>query len=98
MTRDDPIRRLAEQVRALLPEGSALPGGFQEDLRAIVSGMIARSELVTRDEFEAQVLVLRRTREKLEALERELARIEAATRMAGPEAGANAGPREADGA
>ena len=98
MTRDDAIRRLAEQVRALLPEGSALPGGFQEDLRAIISGMIARSELVTRDEFEAQVLVLRRTREKLEALERELARIEAAARTAAPEAGANAGAREADGA
>jgi len=29
MTRDDPIRRLAEQVRALLPESAALPGGFQ---------------------------------------------------------------------
>jgi len=56
--------------------------------------MIARSELVTRDEFEAQVLVLRRTREKLEALERELARIEAASRSAAPDAG----PREAEGA
>lgn len=73
MSTDDPIRRLAEQIRQLLPGGTALPGNFQEDVRAILSGMIARSELVTREEFDAQVAVLRRTRAKLDALERELA-------------------------
>lgn len=73
MSNDDPIRRLAEQIRQLLPGGTALPGNFQEDLRAMLSGVIARSELVTREEFDAQVAVLRRTRAKLDALERELA-------------------------
>ena len=73
MSNDDPIRRLAEQIRQLLPGGTPLPGNFQEDVRAILSGMIARSELVTREEFDAQVAVLRRTRAKLDALERELA-------------------------
>jgi len=73
MSTDDPIRRLAEQIRQLLPGGTALPSSFQEDVRAMLSGMIARSELVTRDEFDAQVAVLRRTRAKLDALERELA-------------------------
>lgn len=73
MSNDDPIRRLAEQIRQLLPGGATLPGNFQEDVRAILSGMIARSELVTREEFDAQVAVLRRTRAKLDALERELA-------------------------
>jgi BMFP domain-containing protein YqiC len=78
MTSDDPLARLTEQIRALLPRGTPLPADFQEDVKVIVSGMIARSELVTREEFEAQVAVLRRTREKLEALEREVARLEAA--------------------
>jgi hypothetical protein len=78
MQDDDPIRRLAEQIGRLLPRGGPpLPAGFQEDLRALVQGMIARSELVTREEFDAQVAVLRRTREKLEALEQTLARLEA---------------------
>lgn len=73
MTTEDPIRRLADQIRQLLPRGTPLPGGFQQDLHAIVQGMIARSELVTREEFDAQVAVLRRTRAKLEALEKEVA-------------------------
>lgn len=80
MQDDDPIRRLAEQIGRLLPRGGpSLPPGFQEDVRALVQGMIARSELVTREEFDAQVAVLRRTREKLETLERTLARLEATT-------------------
>lgn len=78
MAADDPIRNLTEQIRELLPRGGpALPPGFQDNLKAMVQGMLARSELVTREEFEAQQAVLRRTREKLEALERDVARLEA---------------------
>lgn len=78
MTADDPIRQLGEQIRELLARGGPpLPSGFQDDLNALVQGMLARSELVTREEFDAQRLVLRRTREKLEALERTVARLEA---------------------
>ncbi len=77
MAADDPIRKLTEQIRDLLPRGGpALPPGFQDNLRAMVQGMLARSELVTREEFEVQQAVLRRTREKLEALERDVARLE----------------------
>lgn len=77
MNADDPIRRLAEQIRQLLPAGTPLPSGFQDDLQLVVQSLLARSELVTREEFDAQSAVLRRTREKLEALERELAALEA---------------------
>ncbi|TVS18617.1 MAG: accessory factor UbiK family protein [Gammaproteobacteria bacterium] len=78
MAADDPIRNLTDQIRDLLPRGGpSLPPGFQDNIRAIVQGMLARSELVTRDEFEAQRAVLQRTREKLETLERSVARLEA---------------------
>ena len=78
MAADDPLRQLADQIRALLPKGGpTLPAGFQDNVSALVQGMLARSELVTREEFEVQQAVLRRTREKLEALERELKRLEA---------------------
>lgn len=77
MAADDPLRQLADQIRALLPKsGPALPPGFQDNLNALLQGMLARSDLVTREEFEVQQAVLRRTREKLEALERELRRLE----------------------
>lgn len=78
MAADDPLRQLADQIRALLPKGGpALPPGFQENLSGLLQGMLARSELVTREEFEVQQAVLRRTREKLEALEQTLQRLEA---------------------
>ncbi len=78
MAADDPIRNLTDQIRDLLPRGGpSLPPGFQDNIRAIVQGMLARSELVTREEFEAQRAVLQRTRGKLEALERSVARLEA---------------------
>ncbi len=60
-----------------------LPAGFgqvHEDLRnnlhAAVSAALARMELVTRDEFDVQSAVLRRTREKLTALEAKVAELE----------------------
>ncbi len=77
MATNDPFRQLADQIRVLLPKGGpALPPGFQDNLRALVQGMLARSDLVTREEFEVQQAVLRRTREKLEALERDMLRLE----------------------
>jgi len=76
MNADDPIRRLAEQIRQMLPSGTPLPGEFQDDLRLMVQTVLARSDLVTRDEFDTQSAVLRRTREKLEELQQELATLE----------------------
>jgi len=76
MTGEDPISRLAEQLRALLPR-DAMPTQMQDELRLALQTVLARSDLVTRDEFEAQAAVLRRTREKLDALEKQLAALEA---------------------
>lgn len=77
MTSDDPISRLAEQLRSLLPR-DAMPTQMQDELRLALQTVLAHSDLVTRDEFEAQAAVLRRTREKLDALEKQLAELEAA--------------------
>lgn len=79
MPADDPFRQLADQIRAMLPKGApALPPEFQDNLNALVQGALSRSALVTREEFEVQQAVLRRTREKLEALEKEVERLEQA--------------------
>ncbi len=58
---------------------AALPASFQqvetnihETFNAILQSAFAQLDLVTREEFDAQVKVLARTREKVEALQQQL--------------------------
>jgi BMFP domain-containing protein YqiC len=46
---------------------------IEKNMKAMMKSMFARMDLVTREEFEIQVKVLQRTREKLDALEAKLA-------------------------
>ncbi|WP_299728596.1 accessory factor UbiK family protein [uncultured Endozoicomonas sp.] len=48
---------------------------FEKNIKALVGSALSKLELVTRDEFDTQVAVLRHTRERLEALEKEVERI-----------------------
>jgi ubiquinone biosynthesis accessory factor UbiK len=68
---DDLQRRLAA-----LFEGTPA-ADLQRNLKALLTQQFAQLDLVTREEFDTQVRVLARTREKLEALEARLAQIEA---------------------
>ena len=67
-----------EQVIASMQ--SALPGGVNQDLeknlRAALTAVFARLNLVTREEFEVQTAVLARTRARLEELEKQVAELE----------------------
>ncbi len=77
---------IQEQVNQVLPDATK---SAQEDLSAnlkmLVSGIIGRLDLVSREEFDAQQAVLLRTREKLEALEKEVAELEARMASNGPD-------------
>jgi BMFP domain-containing protein YqiC len=59
----------------------ALPGdvlhGMEQNLRAAWSAGLAKLDLVTREELEVQLQVLARTRARLEALEKQVADLEA---------------------
>jgi BMFP domain-containing protein YqiC len=57
---------------------------IEKNMKAMLTAMFARLDLVTREEFDVQVAVLQRTREKLEALEAQLAQIN--TKKDGPAA------------
>jgi BMFP domain-containing protein YqiC len=71
---DDISRRVSEN----LPRGvQTLQDDVQRNLRAGVESALNRLNLVTREEFEIQQAVLQRTREKLEALEARVAKLEA---------------------
>ncbi len=74
---DDLARRLASNVPASL---SAMREDVEANFKVVLQSGLAKLDLVTRQEFEVQCGVLRRTREKLEALEARVAALEAAHR------------------
>ncbi|MFZ5724405.1 MAG: accessory factor UbiK family protein [Pseudomonadota bacterium] len=77
MNQENAINRLVDQLARNLPGGlAAAREEFTTAARAVLSDAFARMELVTREEFDAQARVLARSREKLEALGRELQDLE----------------------
>jgi BMFP domain-containing protein YqiC len=73
---DDLARRLSGLVPPGLREGRE---ELQQNFKSVLQSGLARLDLVTREEFDVQRAVLLRTREKLEALEREVQALESAT-------------------
>ncbi|MCR9105617.1 MAG: accessory factor UbiK family protein [Gammaproteobacteria bacterium] len=61
------LQQLGESVG-----GSAMRGEIDKNLRALAQSALARLDVVSRDEFDAQTEILRRTRAKVVALEAEL--------------------------
>lgn len=71
------IDDLARRLSAAVPPGlSALRRDLEDNFKAVLQSGLARLDLVSRQEFDVQAAVLRRTREKLEALEARLAALE----------------------
>jgi len=70
---DDLARRLAGAV----PESVlALRRDLEQNFKGVLQSQLAKLDLVTREEFDVQASVLKRTREKLAALEQRLAALE----------------------
>jgi ubiquinone biosynthesis accessory factor UbiK len=73
------IDELARRLVDALPGGlRALQADAEQNFRAALQAGLARLDLVTREEFDVQAAVLKRAREKLEALEARLAALERA--------------------
>ncbi len=70
---DDIAQKLSDSV----PQGlRSLEQDVRENFKGILKAGRTRLDLVTREEFDVQAAVLRRTREKLEALEKQIAELE----------------------
>ena len=70
---DDLARRLAGSV----PESvMALRRDLEQNFKGVLQSQLAQLDLVTREEFDVQATVLKRTREKLATLEQRLAELE----------------------
>ena len=52
---------------------------MEKNMRGMLESGLQKMNLVTREEFDIQMAVLQRTRQKLEALEQRLASLEAAS-------------------
>ena len=74
------IDELARRLSGLVPPGIREGRDeLQQNFKSVLQSGLARLDLVTREEFDVQRAVLLRTREKLEALEREVQALESAT-------------------
>jgi len=70
---DELARKLAEAV----PPGlAALRDDLERNFKAVLQAGLAKLDLVNRQEFDIQAAVLRRSRERLEELEKRIAALE----------------------
>lgn len=73
-----PLDELAKKLAAAVPESLIhLRADLENNFRSVLQSGLAKLDVVTRQEFDVQAGVLKRTREKLEALEARLAELEA---------------------
>jgi BMFP domain-containing protein YqiC len=68
------LEELSARLSALIAASPA--ADIEKNARALLSGFFTRLDLVSREEFDIQASLLQRTREKLDALEERVARLE----------------------
>ncbi|MFN3594958.1 MAG: accessory factor UbiK family protein [Thiobacillaceae bacterium] len=87
-------QKLVEEFTAKVSEVLAASPArdLEKNLRATLTALFAKLDLVTREEFDVQAQVLARTREQLVELEARVARLENAQNPAAPEASAPCAP------
>ena len=75
MLNNEKLNEISNKIREIVKD-SPLPD-IEKNINALSKGMFTKMELVTREEFDVQTEVLKRTRQKLEELEKKLFEIEA---------------------
>lgn len=71
------IDAVSNQATRLLMSEKSLPAPeVEKHLKALLQSALAKMDVVSRDEFETQQVVLQRTRERLEALEKRVTEME----------------------
>ncbi|ODU45698.1 accessory factor UbiK family protein [Thermomonas sp. LB-4] len=70
------LDELARRLSSLVPPGlRESREELQQNFKSVLQAGLGKLDLVTREEFDVQRAVLARTRDKLEALERQLAEL-----------------------
>ena len=77
MKPDELLNQFLRQLNDVITPGAEmLSNEVQQKMRTAAQATFDKLDLVTRDEFDAQRAVLARSREKLEAMEKQLAELE----------------------
>jgi BMFP domain-containing protein YqiC len=76
------LEELARKLAETVPPGLvALKNDLEQNFKAVLQSGLAKLDLVTRQEFDIQAAVLRRSRERLEELEKRIAALEGAPKQ-----------------
>ena len=78
MIEKERIQEISDKIRQVV-ENSPI-SDINDNINALLQGMFVKFDLISRDEFDVQTLVLKRTREKLEALEAKIESLETKTK------------------
>lgn len=77
MLKPEKIDEFAQRIGELLPESaSKMSDDIEKTLKSGLQGVVQKMDLVTREEYDVQLEILRRTSEKLRILEARLEKLE----------------------
>jgi BMFP domain-containing protein YqiC len=71
------VEELSSKIRETLSQSPV--GDLEKNIHALLQSMFTKLELVSREEFDVQAEVLRQTKEKLAALEKQIEALEKAS-------------------
>jgi BMFP domain-containing protein YqiC len=82
LNQDNIVNQFIKQFnQAFVPGAQALGDEVQMQVRSAMTSALQKMNLVTREEFDTQQAVLMRSREKLDALEQQIAELEETVRQ-----------------
>lgn len=68
----DPTETVSKLFGAMVKEGKSIADEVSDNAKAVARSALGNLDVVSRDEFDAQSAVLRRTRARMEQLESEI--------------------------
>ena len=74
---NESLEQLSKRISSLIPgDIKHMQDDIENNIRSLLQSSLTKMNLVTREEFDVQSAVLHRTREKLDALEKQLAQLQ----------------------
>ena len=74
MVNKQKIQDISNSIKQIISDSPI--SDVEENINALLKGIFTKMDLITREEFDVQTGVLKKTREKLEKLEEQLSKIE----------------------